>query len=81
MIDLNAYRHIVKPQVKAWVDARPDCSIVSSIGVLSLYTGCNIIAITYYLEELYGASEALIAYRHQLQVFYDETVKGVEDGS
>lgn len=68
--DLNAYRHVVKPQVKDWLEARPDESQAEAIAKLGLFTSCPLVCICYFVEELQGKSESLTSLIDRLTKFY-----------
>lgn len=76
MIDLNTYRHSCKPQIKAWCDARPDKVPADMLSEIALATSCPLIAVGYYIQELYGPNVTLDTTIQRLIKWYNETVTG-----
>lgn len=68
--DLNAYRHTVKPQIKSWCNYKSQEDPHSMIGALAVATDCPIVAICYFVAELYGMTNELQTKIQRLEHFY-----------
>lgn len=70
IIDLSKYRKVIKPIVKLFVDRNPDKDKCDIVGEIAIYTNCHIVAVCYYMAELYGMSEDLQKTKDSLEKFY-----------
>lgn len=80
-IDLDRYRRTIKPIVKLFVERQVSKKSKSEIaGAISLATECPIIAVCYYMAELYGMDLELNTLLNALIAFYhvDEVVNQEE---
>lgn len=78
-IDLNRYRRNIKPIIEAFVTREPTADKNELIGRIALATTCPIIAVCYYMSELYGMSPELKAFIGRLVDFYKvDTILGEE---
>jgi len=77
-INLDLYRKDAVPLIKNFV-ARNDADtgahlpLVQTMGLMAISTGCHIIAIGYYLCEIYGLTDELQDKIEKLQRFYKIT--------
>jgi hypothetical protein len=74
-LDLNTYRHSVKPVVKIFCDrnkrdAANAVPVHELLGRIAVATSCPIIAVGYYVGELYGFSDELNEKLRKLEEFY-----------
>ncbi len=78
IIDLNVYRRSILPQVKLWCDAK-EGNPKDHIADISLATSCPIVAVAYYVSELYGTTPELEEYIKKLVDFYHiDDIVGIE---
>ncbi len=80
-IDLNRYRRAIKPICKTWADREHKVPKHELCGSIAIATNCPIIAIGYYMSELYGMTEELQSFLTRLIAFYqvDDIVGKLED--
>lgn len=69
-IDLNLYRRVIKPIVKNFVNKNPTKDKDVIIGEVAIYTNCHIVAVAYFMAELFGMSEELQETTDKLEKFY-----------
>lgn len=75
--DLDLYRRTIIPIIVGWCQFRPDETPISQIGAIAIGTECPIVAVAYFVEEVFGTSEELKAYIEILEKFYKVTeIKG-----
>lgn len=72
MIELNKYRHHL-PVIKYWCDSRKKRPI-DGISEIAIATNIPIIAICYFIGELYGFDDELNTKIKRLKEFYKEDV-------
>lgn len=74
--NLETYRHVIKPIIKTWCDNK-ECKPRECLGELALATSCPIIVVGYFIGELYGFDESLLAQLARLEIFYKiESIEG-----
>ena len=69
-IDLDRYRRVIKPIVKNFVNKNPTKDKDVIIGEVAIYTNCHIVAVAYFMAELFGMSEELQETTNNLEKFY-----------
>jgi len=70
ILDLNRYRKTIKPLVKLHIARNPDSDLNMNLSMIAQSTSCHILAVSYYLGELFGFSEELESKIVRLQTFY-----------
>ncbi len=74
IIDLNRYRHVIKPILKQWVENYPDRDKFEVLETVAQMNSCPLIAVAFYLEELYGQTDKLDKYIARLIDYYQVEV-------
>jgi hypothetical protein len=72
ILDLNKYRRVIKPLVESYITRTPDADKCEDLTLIAQSTGCHILAVGYYMGELFGFSEELKAKIGRLQTYYHE---------
>jgi hypothetical protein len=79
IVDLNKYRTVLKPQLKAWIDYKQPDDLQRELSLFAAVTGFPLLELCYYTGELYGFSFELLAMITSLKKFYQvEQVIGEE---
>lgn len=73
IVDLNKYRHTLKPQIKAWIDYKEPEDLLREISMLSCVTSYPLIEVCYYTGELYGFTPELLKMIASLVAYYQVT--------
>ena len=68
--DVELYRHAVTPQIKLWMDARPNRLPHEEAGNLALITSCPLVAVIKILQDMYGTSPELDKLLTRVEAFY-----------
>lgn len=78
--DLAVYRRVVKPQIIVWFADKPKADKLKAMGKIALYTSCPIVAVGYFIGEIFGFTPELNAAIKSLEAFYrvDEVKNKVE---
>lgn len=71
IIDLNRYRRNIKPLVQYYVERNPDINKSDALTVVAGMTDCHIVAVGYYMAELFGMTEELRNSLDRLEKFYN----------
>ena len=70
-LDLNTYRHSIKPTVKHYMESKPNEDKCYHLTIIAQATHCHIIIIGYFVAELYGMSPELRDRLDFLEKYYD----------
>lgn len=68
--DPELYRRAVFPQVKFWLESRPDSEPHTQLSALALATSCPILVVAQFIGEIAGFSNELNATIERLKEFY-----------
>jgi hypothetical protein len=69
-IDLDSYRRVIKPLVELHVKRNPEQDLNNTLSVIAQTTTCHIVAVGYFLAELYGMNPNLRSKLDMLEKFY-----------
>lgn len=64
------YRHHI-PRIISFLDKNKDQDPIDLIGIISVFTGCPIIIVCHYMEEIKGSSPRLLNKINNLKIFYN----------
>lgn len=68
--EIEKYRRTIKPIIENWFEMRPDATVLTDIGIISISTYCPIVVVGYLLLEVYGPNEELSNKIKRLEAFY-----------
>ena len=68
--DPSIYRHSIVPQIKLWMDNRPNSTPLKELNNLAIVTSCPLIVLVKLFQEVYGESEELSKQEKRLERFY-----------
>ena len=69
-LDLNRYRHVIKPIVKLTIERDPGLDKPETLQLIAQATNCHIVAVGHYMAELYGMTPELQRKIAMLVSFY-----------
>ena len=70
ILDLDRYRRVIKPLVKLHIQRNSEVDKGKELTTIAQSTECHILAVAYFMEELFGKTEELTAKIESLQKFY-----------